>query len=363
MIAGRGGFSQMPQPIDDPGWDLPPGRQARLWLPVNSRIFDDGLSALRHRHLERGYESEVLPYLADFELRLEPQQEPANRRLVVLLREPEAPPGEGAGAHLPPVWVSTADSRLDPILSLVFASPGVGDIRIPARLVPMPALHAGIVAVPRALAGKMNAARRQGAIFDPTTGEFQPVSEGDRFFRAYASSIDAVPVLADWVRAQGEALGDPGLKAPVSREVEVRQVHTLSRHMLTLYILIAAVTGASGLLAIAANVYAGVQRKRRDLAYLQLLGLGRGTLLLVTTLKSLALVVGGLAAALCGYAVFASVSGPMFAGLGVTGGSLTRLDAPDALGLVGGILLAATMASVTAAATIARIDPAEYLRE
>lgn len=363
MMAGRGGFSQMPKLITDVGWDLPPGRQARLWLPVNNRIADESLSALRYRHSERGYESEVIPYLADFQVRLESPQGSVSRRLVILPREPVVVPGVGTDAITPPVWISAKDRLAEPIVSLVFASFGGGDIRLPARPVATAALHTGVVAVPRALAGKMNAARRQAAVFDQTTGELRPFGGGDRFFRAYAPSIDAVPGLADWIRGQGEATGDPGLMEPVSREAEVRQIHTLSRHMQTLYALIAAVIGVSGFFAIAANVYAGVQRKRRDLAYLQLLGLGRGALLFVTTIKSLALVVGGLAIALGGYAIFASVAGPLFAGLGTTAGSLTRLDVADALGLVGVILAAASAASVAAATTIASIDPAEYLRE
>jgi putative ABC transport system permease protein len=367
MVAGRGGFSQPPQSIADPGWDLPPGHQARLWLPVNSRVFDDGLSALRERHLERGLKPEIIPYLADFHVRLEAHQASASRRLVILGQDPQAPKIKGTEAALTPVWVSPLDSFADPfadpIVALVFASPGVGDIRIPARPIPIPGLHAGVAAVPRVFAGKMNAARRQAAVFDSLTREFHPRGEGDRFFRAYARSIDALPSLVDWIRAQGETRGDPGLKEPVSREAEVRQLHSLSRHMQTLYWLIAMVTGLSGLLAIAANVYAGVVRKRRDLAYLQLLGLGRWTLILVTALKSLVLVLGGLAVALGGYAVFASVSGPLFAGLGTSAGALTRLDALAVLGLVGAILVSASAASVAAATALLRIDPAEYLRE
>ncbi|AUB82099.1 hypothetical protein [Candidatus Thiodictyon syntrophicum] len=365
MLTGRGGFSQMPQAIDALGWDLPTGLRARLWSPVNSRVFEDDRPKLRNRHLERGYEAEVIPYLDRFRLSLESGQHSVALNLVVLPEEPIAGPGEAGSDGLPPVWVSTdeAVSTAEPA-KLSFTSVSGSAIEIPVRPVPTKALHAGFAAVPKVLAGKMNAARRQAAVFDPATGEVFPAPDGDRFFRAYAPSIDAVEGLATWLRQRGEATGDPGLKEPVSREAEVRQVRTLSRHMQTLYVLIVAVTGVSGFFAIAANVYAGVQRKRRDLAYLQLLGLRRGTLLFITTLKSLILVAGGLVAALCAYAAFAFASGSLFAGLGGgTAGALTRLGVYDALWLVSGILGAAAAASVLAAAAIARIDPAEYLRE
>lgn len=365
MLAGRSGFSQMPQPIDELGWDLPQDREVRLWSPLNSRIFEDDLVRLRDRHLERGYVTEVLPYLEGFDVRLSTDGQPSTFRLVVLPDTSEAladPPG--LGPEPPLVWVApTHDLAAADTATLSFIAAGGHEVQFPVRLATAKALHPGYVAAPRALAGILNAARRQAAIFDPSTGRFLPAVEGDRYFRAYAPTIDAVEGLATWLRGQGDVSGDANLRELVSREAEVRQVRTLSQYMQTLYTLIVVVTGVSGIFAIAANVYAGVQRKRRDLAYLQLLGLGRGTLLLIATLKSLALVVGGLTVALGAYGVFAYLSGTLFSGLGTTSGALTRLGAQDTLRLVVGILFAATLASLLAASTITRIDPAEYLRE
>ncbi len=364
MLAGRSGFSRMPQPIDNLGWDPPQDRQVRLWSPLNSRVFDDDLVRLRSRHLERGYDTDVLPFVEGFQVRLTTGAQSSAFRLVVLPDGPQAPTDPGPAPEAPQVWLATTDDLADAeTADLSFTAAEGSEVRIPVRLASSTTLHPGFVAVPRALAGTLNAARRQGAVFDPTTGRLLPAAGGDRFFRAYAPTLDAVEGLATWLRGQGVDSGDANLKELVSREAEVRQVRTLSRYMQTLYTLIVVVTGVSGIFAIAANVYAGVQRKRRDLAYLQLLGLGRGTLLLIATLKSLTLVVGGLAVALGAYGAFAYLSGGLFAGLGTTSGALTRLGAQDTLSLVAGVLAAAGLASLLAASSITRIDPAEYLRE
>lgn len=364
MIAGKSSFSQLPQPVDQIGWERPENRQARLWMPVGSRVFEDDIVSLLNRHHELGYDADAAPYLDRFQVRLTVGEQQATLFLTVLPVELEVNPSDGHLADLPLVWIATGGTIGAEATGTISFTTGSGqEVKIPVRLVPTTALQDGFAAVPRALAGKMNAARRQGAIFDPATGELMPAGDGDRFFRAYAISIDALEGLVEWVQQRGVESGDVALYEPVSKVAEIRSVRQLRQYMETLYVLIVAVSGVSGFFAIAANVYAGVQRKRRDLAYLQLLGMQRGTLFMFPLLKSLVLVAGAVVVALIAYAVFAYSSGWLFAGLGTASGSLTRLGTHDILWLLSGIFGAAAAASLLAASAVTRIDPAVYIRE
>lgn len=264
-----------------------------------------------------------------------------------------------------PVARISSQYAFDPggLARISFRSPTGRKITIPIALEVSSDVEPGYLAVPKDLAGKMNAARYREATYDPRTGEFSPVGEGVHFFRAYAKSIDELEKLVEFVQEEGVRTGKRALREPVSRVSEVRYIRQLADYMEKLYFLIAFVSGVSGFFAIAANVYAGVQRKRRDLGYLQLLGVYRDSLFLFPLLKSLFLVAGGIVAALVAYLVFGYSASWVFAEILADSASLTRLTAQNVLVLVTAILGTAVFASLLAASAVVNIDPGEYIRE
>lgn len=188
---------------------------------------------------------------------------------------------------------------------MTFSTTAQGEeIVIPVRVHPSESVPQGSIAIDPDFAGKMNAARRQEAMYDPQAGEFRPVEQGTRFFRAYAKSIDDLEKLVEFIRAEGEKRSSEALQEPVSRVAEVRNIRQLAGYMKKLYLLILAVSGVSGFFAILANVYAGIQRKRKDIAYLELYGLHPVSLVLFPFLKSLVLVSAALASAFIAYGIF-----------------------------------------------------------
>jgi putative ABC transport system permease protein len=171
MIAGRTSFSQIPQPVDRIGWERPKDRQARLWMPVNSRALEGDIVSLLSRHHELGYDADAVPYLDRFPIRLTAGEQTATLSLTVLPEEPKVGPADGHSADRPQVWIATGAAIGAEITGMIsFTTASGREVKIPVRLVSSTALQDGFAAVPRALAGKMNAARRQEAFFDPATG-------------------------------------------------------------------------------------------------------------------------------------------------------------------------------------------------
>lgn len=363
MLAGEIGFSEAPRPASDPDWTISPDLALRLWKPRNNRVFPSNFPPLIHRHHELGYAVETVPYLSDFLVRLRSGDHSVELSLTILPEgsEPNAGVSEGAVT----IYAAPSDGFSDGATGELSIASGPSDrsVQIPVRITIAPTLHPGQLAANREFAGKMNAARRQAAVYDPASQEFRPLTDGDRFFRAYAESIDTLESLVTYVRSEGDRRGEVALKEPISRLDEVHNIQRLAGYMETLYLMIVGVAGVSGFFAIFASVYAGVQRRRRDIAYLQLLGVHQGALFLFPYLKSLALILGGIGLALSAYGLFGNAADHFFAEALVGTDSLTRLGPVHIMLLVVGIIGTGTVASLLAALAIMRIEPGEFIRE
>jgi len=365
MLAGKMSFSRPPQPYDVAGWAIPPDRQAHLWKPVNSRVFKADFRPLVNRHHELGYAVDAVPFLDGFEVTLKSGDRTEEMSLTVLPDTPESDGLAAAPKGTPYMWISSAQGfSADAVGEISFDSGDEGSkIHIPVRLNPSRDLKSNYLAVPREFAGKMNAARNQEAAYDSVTGEFSPLGEEMRFFRAYTKSIDELESLVEFVHQEGVRRASGALRDPISKVEEVRNIRRLAGYMEELYFLIIIMSGISGFFAIAANVYAGVQRKRRDLAYLALLGVNRGALFLFPYLKSVALITGGVFLAIIFYALFGHLANQLFAHVLGDAESLTRLTVQNISVLIAGIFIAGSLASLFAAIKIMRIEPGEYIRE
>nr|VFJ62381.1 MAG: FtsX-like permease family protein [Candidatus Kentron sp. DK] len=402
MLARRFSFSRAPVAVEALGWQPVGNKQIRLWQPINNTVRATESRELRSRYAEMGYAVETLPFVDNLRLRLG-SNGPTLRATILPedLRSGGAVPG---GARIP-AWIAPG-TRIQPsssrtatesedvrehraetgneIETLVLSDklsrqpdgvnqaidvdvlfdtgPNRIEIRLPLRLFHYSAVEPGFIALDAEFVGKLAAARRKQADYDPDTGEFIPVRQGDHFFRAYAATINGLEPLVEFIRQYGARTGNKALAEPVSHLTEVHNIRRLANYMRELYLLIVLVAAVAGVLAIFASVYAGVERKRRDLAYLQLMGMGQFTLYLFPYFKSLFLVAGGLAFTFTAYGFFSYVADLRFAG-DVEGASLTHLSPGPITLLVGGILLFSSLASLAAAIRITNIDPGEYIRE
>ena len=174
-------------------------------------------------------------------------------------------------------------------------------------------------------------------------------------FRLYGRTIYDIPVLRDRLLAQRIET--------FTRAAEVEQIQSLDRNLGLLFWLIAGIGAAGFLLSLGVSLWGAVERKRRDLALLRLLGFrARATVFFPVTQAALVACLGiGLGwAAQTGAAI---VLDRYFASSVGAGEAVSRLLPVHLASAAGTTLLCALLAAAIASARAARIDPSEGLRE
>jgi putative ABC transport system permease protein len=338
---------------------------AMLWRPVDNLVRDNDLLALRYRHSEMGFSVETLPWLDHAMARLEGKNGVGDFEITAYSQSPlseRAALDESSGRPeicLPVVWLAADQQALVGPGRLLFQGLRQQiamsvEIRLSTDISP------GFIGLDKNLAGRLNVARRQSVEHDPANGTFYFADRRWRFFRAYAQDIAHLEPLVNFLTKTGRQYGLLALTENSSKIGEVRRFWRLSSYMSQLYALIVAITGVSAFFAISANVYAGIQRKKYDLAYLRLMGMSRATVVLFPYLKSLVLVSLGMFLAWAFYLFFnTAASRILFAGQA----RLAHITPADILLVAAGVWGVASIASLVASLRVYRIDPAESLRD
>lgn len=213
----------------------------------------------------------------------------------------------------------------------------------------------GRLVVPTDLLGMLRTGADRRVVYDAERGGLVLAKAGNRGFRLYAATIDDVEPLY-------RALLDEGIDTAVHLG-EIRKVAMLDRGLTQLFWLVTVVGIAGGVAAMVASLYASVQRKRRDLGMMRLMGLRQGALFWFPVCQAVCIAGMGVALALGAFLALASVINTSFA-LGLPPGSrLCHLPAGH-LAIASLITVAVAAASSFVAGMVAaRIDPASALRE
>jgi putative ABC transport system permease protein len=174
-------------------------------------------------------------------------------------------------------------------------------------------------------------------------------------FRLYARQIDDVGGLVDWLQAQGIE--------PISRIEDIAPVQALNRGLSTVLLIIAAFTASGFAVAVAATQWSGVERKRRELALLALIGYRSGFLIGMALLEALMLGLAGVLVSLLLFYGAAMSIDAVFAHYQRLSAPACQLSLSD-IAISLSVTVALTVAASAAAAwQIARIEPAEMLRD
>jgi putative ABC transport system permease protein len=174
-------------------------------------------------------------------------------------------------------------------------------------------------------------------------------------FRLHAARLEDVPVLDQELRLAGIEVA--------SRAEAVAGLLRLDRNLALLFVALAGAGGAGYLVSLGVGLWAQVERKRRDIALLSLLGLKRRALLMLPVVQAAAVALVGAA---CAFAVAAAVAGVLnraFAGTVAGDRPVCLLTPAMGAGAVGVTLAGAVIASVMAGLRAARVPPAEGLAE
>ena len=359
MLAGRLPFSTMPKKYkvfetkhDD--W--------LLWETVNSTITDQDIDVLNNSLLNHGYAPKLIPYVKDISLKLN-KSTPLKKWDIYMLSGSESP--KWNKGDKPILFVSSGDKQFlgnqDVILKTGLKN---NQVVIPVELKVSKNVPSGKIVASHHFAGLLRSAKRLGASYDNNQHNFVLKSKDQiRYFRVYAESIEQLESLVQVVKKMGITLNLNALKEPVSKLYEVQKIRTLSDYMKKIYFLIAFISAISTVFAVSSSVYASVQRRKKDLAYLNMLGIDKSTIIFFPLMKSMILILIGIMIAFLGYWLFGFMASHWFVGLLGETESLARLKAQDILFIIGSILSLGGISSLAAGLFVSRIDSKRYIHE
>jgi putative ABC transport system permease protein len=251
------------------------------------------------------------------------------------------------------VMLSTDMNRLEGPVSLRITKGGE-TLTFPVELL-KEKIPEKVAFVPARLAGILNLFRQRSIIYDPETGSFILSRRGYAGFRLYAATIDDVEPLRRYLEDMGISV-----HTEASR---IRDVTELDRYLSLMFWLIATVGLTGGVASLIASLYASVERKRRELSVLRLLGFSGATLFRFPIYQGVLIAAGGFSMAFAFFQALAGVINGLFQKHLQAEESLCYLS-PRHLGLsLAGTVAVAVIAGTFAAWRTTRIDPAEALRD
>ena len=208
--------------------------------------------------------------------------------------------------------------------------------------------------VPVELLGALRTATQRAVVHDPSQNALLLAPAGFRGFRLYARSIDDVAGLHGLLRSQGIETN--------AKVQAIERIRTLDRGLTRIFWLVAVVGITGGMAALVASLYATVERKRRDLSLIRLMGLPPRAVFGFPVWQSAVLALLASAAAIAGFQTLATVINEVFAGDLELGERLCHLPASVLAGAALATVAGAVLASLFAAWRSTRIDPAEAIR-
>ncbi|SHO51349.1 ABC transporter permease [Desulfopila aestuarii] len=230
---------------------------------------------------------------------------------------------------------------------------GIAELQFDLRVIGTTSF--GRPVVPIELMGILRTASQRAISFNQKTQRFEMARGGYRGFRLYAESIDDVPQLYYKLKAEG---------IEVIAEVEaIERIRVLDQGLTRLFWLIALLGLFGGTAVLVSSLYAAVERRRRDLGVLRLLGFSRLHVFFFPIAQGLMVAILGLLAGFGGYAALAWVINHAFATELAPGEAFCVIPSQYIPVFCFVTLVLAGLASLVAGWRATCIDPAEAIRE
>jgi putative ABC transport system permease protein len=193
---------------------------------------------------------------------------------------------------------------------------------------------------------------------DAKTGALLSRSLRFHNFRCYARSLSTIESLVEFL-IQNLSIKTDGIR---SRLWEVERIQALDRDLSNLFKLIAMATGMAACLGFTASVYASVQRNRRSVAQLRLMGLRAFHLMIFPVVQGL--VLSALAVGVAASIFYQFKKALMFFFSGeLKKNELCRLPDGEILTTLAVSCSLALLVTLVAGLLLTRLDPALHLRE
>ncbi len=238
--------------------------------------------------------------------------------------------------------------------AVLYAKIGENETAFPVKLIASEIVPQGTVMAPIRLLGILGLLRQRSIVWSESGKEFLLARHGFSSFRMYASSLEGVSRLKAYLENEG-----------ITTHTEAERIDDVIRldtYLSLIFWLIALGSLVGGAACLLANIYAGIERKRCDLAVLRLLGLSGGAFLRFPLYTAGIFASSGFMVAMVLFMVIAGVINFLFGDHLQAGESLCRLGWWHpfvALGLTLGVAL---FAGAFAARRALMVEPAEALR-
>lgn len=355
------GFARLSE-LDEYAWQqsmglrLPDGWAAYDLQTIGSTVTPSNFRAIEQKL--RGYQRVLIPYVNDLSLLATNGQ-----ALEVIGISLSSDDSQRLGLPIIP-WGAFDASSLEPQRLLQMLTPSEVTLNQPITFEGQLPLSFNINThtytdieyhyIPAELLGILGTARQRALSIEDERG-FLMHRGGYRGFRMYAASIDDVPRLYHQLREQG---------LEVIAEVEaIERIQVLDAGLNRLFWLIAVLGISGGTAVLVVSLYAAVERRRRDLGVLRLIGVARSQVFFFPVAQSLIMAVIGVIVSYLGYAIIASVINRTFAADLAAEEAFCRLPPSHIVISIAATLLVALLASLVAAYRATGIDPAEAIRE
>lgn len=361
LLVNNTGFSRVQAVAGDEardklGYDPEPGWSA-YWITVRQRAAtEDNLQAVVNKLRGRG--AIVAPWIEPLEIGLTVAGASGPVTLRLQVRSDVAAAAgavQAAGAGRPQRVIVVA-----PDLALG-EGPAILHLKVADRELQAPVLlqkgdvPGGQAQASAAVAGTFNLLRHRNVRYDSAADALLLSRQGYAGFRLYAATIDAVDAVQQRLEQQG-------VTVHTERE-RIAEVRRLDRYATLVFWLIAAVGVIGGVSALTASLYASVERKKKELNVLRLLGLLKRELVLFPIFQGLLLSSGALALAAVLFLLVARVINTLFRAQLHAEESLCALSLGHFLILAVGVWTLSVVAATFAALRATRLDPAEALRD
>ncbi|MBQ7585283.1 MAG: ABC transporter permease [Desulfovibrionaceae bacterium] len=232
------------------------------------------------------------------------------------------------------------------------------EIKFQVKLFPLENLDPGLaLAHPRLLGQLGLLAERPLYDGSSTEGEkaFLLGRRGYTGFRMYAKDLELVSSLEKSLEAEGLNVK--------TRSDRIAEILTLDHYLDLLFWLIATASLLGGMGCLISNVYANVERKRRELAVLRLIGIHGASLTIFPLTQALLLTLGGLSASLILFHSLALAINAFFSQHLGSQEFFCRLTLSHQLTTLGLALGLALLTGIAASWRMLKIEPAESLRD
>lgn len=346
-------------------WGIPasstdrlPGGRVQL-SALNNHVRFTNLEKLANFLVEKGLSetSQIIPLVDELKVSLEGEKE-SFEELSVTSFPYSSKLSDDQGAPLENVRIAVNPdlfSRLNDVVINFGFQTASERLSIPCEIYPVERVGLDEARVSPKLAGLLNAVKvlevsLGGGVLLHAQSEEREYSA----FRIYARSLNDLEGLV-------RSFDEKGIEVKANLEGVLR-IQRLSSYMKQIYVLIALTLGIGAFLAISANLYANIQRKKKDLAYLQLLGSTKTGILVFPITKSIVLVCFGLVGAFAAYLLFGSMVDHAMSENLRQGESFVSLDQHRVVMLCGAILSVSIAASLMSSLAVYRIQPSDAIR-